>query len=59
MIFNFEAEDFCHNHDLNQSNNSYPELDCSITLEGDKNAIKSLKRGEAIGNDSVMKLIFY
>lgn len=57
--FNFEAEDFCNNHDLNQSNNSYPDRDCPITLEEVKNAIKSLKRAEAIGNDSIMKSIFY
>lgn len=55
---NEDAENFCDNHDFNDSNCAFEELDQPITITEILTAIKLLKAGKAMGSDSLMNEYF-
>lgn len=55
---NNEAEDFCSNHDFNEDNSTFPELDQPISVNEVHMAIKHLKHNKAAGSDCILNEYF-
>lgn len=51
---NPDAENFCDNHDFDNLDISFDELDRRITIEEILTAVKGLQTGKAMGNDFIM-----
>ena len=56
--FNADAEDFRENHDFNNTDNSFEELDRVIEVSEVISAVKRLKRDKAIGKDCLLNEYF-
>ena len=54
IFSNDESEIFCENHNFDNLDTAFPELDKLITTDEVRSAIKSLKRGKACGIDCLL-----